>query len=263
MKLSIVIPVFNEAKRIYKTFDALNAYTASYGFSLLEVIFVNDGSTDSTLSKLKEFKKTSKLPITIHSYTQNKGKGNAVRIGMIESTGDFALLCDADMSTPLSELKKLSKYAESNNDVIIGTRKNGRSTVLVHQPKFREFLGKGFTLITKISLNLPVTDFTCGFKLFSRKAVVTIFNESVINGWGYDAEILYIAKKKRLFMVEKAVMWSDDKNTHVNILTAVPKTIYEIGKIISIHSILPKTQFIFSISTSFKQKIERIVSAGL
>lgn len=239
--LSIVIPVFNEEKRLTKTFEALKSLPDYTGLTLNEVIFVNDGSYDRTLLYLKRFaQQNPKLPVQIISHARNSGKGYAVRTGMMASASDYALLADADISTPFSELRKFLIHIENRKDVMVGTRKNGHSTVIVHQPPVREFLGRCFTIMTKTILRLEVHDITCGFKLFSKKAVNTIFPDSVVNRWGYDAEILYLAQKRGLRVAESAVLWSDDKNTHVTIKTAIPQTLLELVIILSTHSNLAK-----------------------
>jgi glycosyltransferase involved in cell wall biosynthesis len=233
--LSIVIPVFNEEERIHTTFKALKKLSLPRGLKLSEVIFINDGSTDKTVKRLQSFKKTSKLNIQILDYKINNGKGFAVKKGMLYSSSDYTLLCDADMSTPFSELKKFMPHVKNNEDIVIGTRKNGKSTVVVHQPKIRETLGKGFTAITKIALNINVTDFTCGFKLFSKRAIEKLFSKSVINRWGYDAEILFLAKKNNIKVVECPVLWSNDKRSHVNLAYDIPKTMLDLFFIRATH----------------------------
>lgn len=237
--LSIVIPIYNEEQRLSTTFQALDVLRLTHGLKLQEVIFVNDGSNDKTLLLLKNYQKTSKKVINIITYKENKGKGFAVKSGMLSAKGDYALLCDADMSTPLTELKKFSPSIQKGVDVVIGTRKNGKSTVIVHQPKIREYLGRVFTLITQIVLGVQVTDFTCGFKLFSQASIPLIFTDSKVNRWGYDAEIIYLAIKKNLSLVECPVAWSDNKGTHVNVLQAIPQTIFELSKIHYMHTVLP------------------------
>jgi dolichyl-phosphate beta-glucosyltransferase len=195
--VSFIIPVYNEEKRLGKTFTALKIVRVPCGIRLTEVIFVNDGSTDTTASLIKEFSKHDKR-VRVISYTPNQGKGYAVRQGMLAATGDYALFFDADMSTPLSQIKKFLPYMKNHTDVIIGTRKKGSSTVIRHQPLYRELLGKCFTRLTQFVLQVDVTDFTCGFKAFSQSARLAIFPCSIINGWGYDVEILLLAKKMGL-----------------------------------------------------------------
>jgi len=252
--ISFVIPVFNEENRLTKTFEALRELQLPRGLSLLEVIFVNDGSTDKTQFQISNFKfqMKNKLLIKIVSYRTNRGKGYAIRQGMSKAKGDYALFFDADMSTPLSEIAKFIPYMDQNIDVIVGTRKNGKSTVIKHQPKFREILGKGFTRITQIALNLQVTDFTCGFKAFSKQARSIVFSKALIDGWGYDAEILFLAKFNGFSMVEKAVTWSNDERTKVKLYKAVPQTLFELYKIHKEHTVTPLLQDALSLRIASK-----------
>lgn len=248
--ISIVIPVFNEEKRLQKAFAALDALRLPRGLKLSEVIFVNDGSADNSFTLLKKYRQSCELPVSILSYGKNQGKGFAVKTGMLASNADFTLLCDADMSTPFSELSKFMPMLKNGIDVVIGTRKNGKSTVVVHQPMLRELLGRGFTLFTQKTLHLSVTDFTCGFKLFSKSAVRTIFPKTIIKGWGYDAETLFLAKTHSISLAECPVVWSDDKGSHVRLMSAVPRTITELARILITHSFLPymKTVSMFSLA---------------
>lgn len=214
--ISIVIPVYNEQKRLHKAFTALNSLRPSKSYKISEVIFVNDGSTDNSLKLLKstpiKFKKT------IISYRTNKGKGYAVRQGMLASKAAYTLLTDADIATPLTEINKFLPYIKAGIDVVIGTRKNGHSTVTIHQPWIRENMGKVFTFLSRIILDVNVTDFTCGFKAFKKEAKNQIFKRAKIDRWGYDSEILFLAHKLSYNMVERSVIWADQKNTKVNLL---------------------------------------------
>lgn len=239
--LSFVIPVYNEELRLGITFKALSGLQLPRGLTLSEVIFVNDGSTDATKSQILGYKSKMKkrMNIQLVTYAQNRGKGYAIRQGMKKSTADYTLFFDADMSTPLSELSKFMPFITNGTDVIVGTRKNGHSTVIKHQPLFREMLGRGFTKITQLALNVDVTDFTCGFKAFSKKAKEMIFSQAEIDGWGYDAELLFLAKKNGFSMAEKAVLWSNDERTKVKLYKAVPQTLSELITIRSKHSVKP------------------------
>lgn len=174
---------------------------------------------------------------------------------MLSSKGDFALLCDADMSTPFSELKKMIPNMHEEYDIVIGTRKNGKSTVIIHQPKVRELLGKGFTYFTQMTLMLPVTDFTCGFKLFSRPTIDSIFGKTIVNRWGYDAEILFLAKNNGFPVIECPVLWSDDRGSHVNVFSAIPTTLLEIAKILLFHKVTPYIKLWVSFPHATMQKI--------
>lgn len=230
--LSFVIPVYNEEKRLEKTFKALRELRLPSGLQLEKIVFINDGSTDGTELQITSYKlqvtKKAKTQIKIISYSQNMGKGYAVRQGMLATTSDYTLLFDADISTPLSELKKFAPLIKNNIDVIIGTRKNGKSTVVKHQPLVRESMGHAFTLIAKLILQINVTDFTCGFKAFSAPAKAYIFSQSVINGWTYDGEAIFLAKKGRFSIAEKSVVWSNETGSKVTLFKAVPQTFYEL-----------------------------------
>ena len=230
--LSLVIPVYNEEKRLKKTFSSLLKGGFSRGIKLHEVIFVNDGSTDTTGRLIREHKeklsKALSARVRLISYKQNQGKGHAVKQGMLLSTADYTLLFDCDMSTPLTEIRKFTPYMEKNMPVIIGTRKNGKSTVVIAQPLHRQLLGKAFTLLSNIALGMWVTDFTCGFKVFSKDAKDEIFQRSKIQRWGYDAEILFLASQLSYPIKEVAVKWSDDKRTKVNLAHDIISSLFEL-----------------------------------
>jgi len=138
---------------------------------------------------------------------------------------------DADMSTEIKEFRKFLPFIKKGIDVIIGTRKNGESTVKKHQPLYRELLGRGFTLLSNIILDTWVTDFTCGFKAFSKIAKERIFANTIIDRWSYDAEILYLAKKINLPVQEVAVIWKNDPATKVNLSKDLLQTLTDLIKI--------------------------------
>ena len=243
--ISFVIPVYNEENRIEKTFQALRNLSLPKDLILESIIFVDDGSDDNSKSKIQNSKlaieKKTNAKVAIVSYKKNRGKGYAVRQGMFESKSDYTLFFDADISTPLGEINKFIPSIKKEIDVIIGTRKNGKSTVIKHQPLYREILGKGFTYFTKFFLNLQVTDFTCGFKAFSKRAKEKIFKRAIIDGWSYDPEIILIAKKFNFKMQEVPVLWSNDDRTKVNLFKDMPKIIVELFKIKYEHTLRPET----------------------
>lgn len=241
--ISFVIPIYNEDSRLQKTFKALKELKLPTGLLLDKVIFVNDGSTDNSVSLVKnavtKFKKSQNLNIELISYAKNRGKGYAVKTGLLSSTSEYTLFFDADISTPLSELSKFVKHIESGTDVIIGTRRNGKSTVVVHQPFIREFLGQCFTRFTNIFLGINTSDFTCGFKALSEKAVKTIAPRMRVNGWGYDAEIIFLAHKEGLTPKEVPVLWFNDPNTKVKIHKAIITTLKDLLTIRWEYSVKP------------------------
>lgn len=233
--ISFVIPFYNEEKRIKKTIRALLRGFYFNGLKLEEVIFVNDGSEDDTEKIIFSYKdkieKKLNSKVKLISYKKNKGKGYAVKVGMLASKSDYTLMFDVDMSTPLNQLKKFIPYMKKNCDVIIGTRKNGKSTVIKHQPLYREILGKGFTILTNLILNTWVSDFTCGFKVFSKLAKDTIFKHTTINRWAYDAEVLYLARKMKFKIIEVLVLWRNDPHTKVNLIKDLPETLKDLLRI--------------------------------
>ncbi|KKT36235.1 MAG: Glycosyl transferase, group 2 family [Candidatus Collierbacteria bacterium GW2011_GWF2_44_15] len=227
--LTIVIPVYNEASRLQRAFDSLNSLRLPSPLKVNQVIFVNDGSKDESLKILRNAK--LKFPKKIISYRHNLGKGYAVKRGMLASKSEFTLLTDADIATPLTEIDKFLPYIKAGLDVIIGTRKNGRSTVTVHQPFIRENMGKVFTALSRLILGVNVTDFTCGFKVFKKGAREAIFKRALVNRWGYDSEVLFLAHKLGFNMVERSVSWADQRNTKVRLLNDAVNSFKELLEI--------------------------------
>lgn len=212
--LSVIVPVYNEAARL----DGLTAifrYLQKQKYKS-ELIVVDDGSTDKTLEKLQKLDSRSRWndKLKLISYPINQGKGRAVKIGMLTARGKYRLFIDVDLSTPIETLV-LAFRQEKKSDIIIGSRRIIGSQILTHQPWIRETLGRGFTRLSQLALGVPVTDFTCGFKLFSAKSAIEIFGKSRISGWGFDSEILFIARKMGYRIRELPVSWVNDGRTRV------------------------------------------------
>lgn len=230
--LSIVIPVYNEQERLNKTFEALSKLRITRDLKLEKIIFVDDGSDDNTKIIIHNSKliteKLLKVNIVLISYKNNQGKGYAITQGMKASVSDYTLFCDADMSTHVNEVRKFLPYIRKNMPVIIGTRKNGQSTVIRHQPIVRELLGRGFTLLSNIVLNTWVTDFTCGFKAFSKEAKDILFPQLRVKGWGFDVELLFLGRISGFEFAEVPVVWSDDRKSKVKLWKDIPKSFYDL-----------------------------------
>lgn len=233
--LTLVIPMYNEEERISLATEAILAGFKSNSLSLKEIVMVNDGSRDKTLTRMratkKSIEKVKKIPVKIVSYSENMGKGYAVRQGMLAAKSEYALLLDVDMSTPLTELSKFDHYVKDGAQVVVGTRKNGESTVKVAQPRYRQIMGHVFTKITQLVTGMKVTDFTCGFKLFSKQAIEIVFPKTMINRWGYDAEILYIASLNGFEIKEKALYWYNDDRSRVSAVKDAIRTLKELAQI--------------------------------
>jgi len=207
---SIIVPVYNEANRL-GNLNHIIRFLKSLP-ETWELIVVNDGSTDNTLDLVKAIQ--DRHPLQVVNYPQNQGKGYAIKQGMLVAKGRYRLFLDCDLSTPIEEINKIRPHL-TNYNVVIGTRKTKGAKVLVHQPWLRENLGKGFTLLSRIMLNVDVSDFTCGFKCFSADAAQKIFTRSRIYRWGFDSEILYLSSKFGFAIKEIPVTWKNDLFTRV------------------------------------------------
>lgn len=216
--LSIIVPVFNEEKRIGKCIQELKKYFSTQKYSY-EIIFVDDGSTDETVEKIKVFK--------LISYKINRGKGYAVRKGVAAAQGKYILFMDADLSTPPQELEKLLPFT-NDFSVIIGSRYLNNTSIKIKQPFFRRVLSRSANLLIKIMLGLDFYDTQCGFKLFENSAAKAIFSRATINRWGFDIEILAIAKRLGYNVREVAVDWFDDPRSRLRAGRAAWQTLQEL-----------------------------------
>jgi dolichyl-phosphate beta-glucosyltransferase len=208
--LSVVIPVYNETKRINGLVEICH-YFKKQKYST-EILVVNDGSTDNTLSKLKKLQKKNSFEII--NYSKNRGKGYAIKTGLQKASGEHVLFTDIDLSTPLDQFEKFRPFLKKH-DLVIGTRKTGSALLVKHQPKLRENLGKIFTFLSQQVLGVHVSDFTCGFKCFSGTAAKEISGLMKIDRWGFDSEILFLTKKKGYSVKEVPVKWENDPHTKV------------------------------------------------
>ena len=215
--LSIIIPSYNEELRLPVTLERIAEYLPSLGLQT-EVIVVDDGSRDRTAAVAESFRgKISGLRVV--SNGANRGKGYSVRHGMLEARGDIVLFTDADLSAPIEESDKLLAALKAGNDVAIGSRALDRSLISTHQSQAREFAGIVFNWIVRIILRLPFVDTQCGFKAFRRERCRIIFELQRIEGFGFDPELLYLARHFGLRTVEIPVRWGHSEATKVNMLS--------------------------------------------
>jgi glycosyltransferase involved in cell wall biosynthesis len=215
--LSIVIPAYNEQKRLPQTLRRVLAWLARGSFSLHEVIVVDDGSLDETARVVEECARENAC-LRLVQNPGNRGKGYAVRNGMLAAKGDWILYSDADLSTPIEEIEKLCRAArEHDAGVAIGSRAVDRSLVEVHQPALRELSGRCFNLVMRVVTGLPFRDTQCGFKLYRADAAREIFARQRQEGFSFDVEDLLIAKKLGVRAVEVPVRWANVEGTKVRL----------------------------------------------
>jgi len=213
LQLSIVIPSFNEEQRLPATLERIASYIRASGRKT-EVIVVDDGSMDSTARVAESFR--GKIEdIRVVPNGQNRGKGYSVRRGSLEARGEIVLFTDADLSAPIEEADKLLAKLDEY-DLAIGSRAVNRELIEVHESVFREFAGIIFNRIVRVILRLPFVDTQCGFKAFRREKCQIIFEQQTIERFGFDPELLYLARHHSLRTVEVAVRWAHSPATKVN-----------------------------------------------
>ncbi|HVP00903.1 MAG TPA: dolichyl-phosphate beta-glucosyltransferase [Bryobacteraceae bacterium] len=212
--LSIVIPAYNEERRLPATLDRILAWLKQSPLSVEEILVVDDGSRDGTAAIVE----ARGGLIRLVRNPGNRGKGCAVRNGMLAASGDWILSTDADLSSPIEELDKLIAAARRDNAVVaIGSRALDRKLVKVHQPWIRELSGRAFNVVMRLVTGLPFRDTQCGFKLFRKDAAQAIFPRQVEDGFSFDVEDLVIARLLGLRAVEVPVEWSNVEGTKVSL----------------------------------------------
>jgi dolichyl-phosphate beta-glucosyltransferase len=216
--ISIVIPAYNEEKRLPSTLVRIAEYAAKSGLPITEIVVVDDGSRDGTPAAVSDFARRNPI-VRLLKNPGNRGKGYSVRHGMLEAKGKWALFTDADLSSPIEEIEKLIEAAESNSaQLSIGSRAIDRSLVGVHQPALREYAGRFFNVVMRLVTGLKFRDTQCGFKLFERKAARQIFSRLQLERFGFDVEVLFIARLLGYRAVEVPVRWNDVEGSKVGTL---------------------------------------------
>ena len=194
----------------------MREYLGASEWEFSEIVVVDDGSRDSTVQVAE------RAGARVLRNPGNRGKGYTVRHGMLEARGDWSLFSDADLSTPIGELERIwSTALHENAQVVFGSRAVDRSLVGVHQPLFRESMGRLFNLLMRLETGLPFRDTQCGFKLFETNAAREIFRRQRLDGFGFDVEVLYIACRLGYRVAEEPVRWNDVAGTKVGIWRGV------------------------------------------
>ena len=213
--ISIVIPAYNEEKRIKGSLSETCTFLNDSGMEY-EIIVVDDGSSDGT-SRIVESMVADFPNVALVRYEKNKGKGHALRTGVLVTKGDFVLVMDADLSTPMEELQKLMPYlSDGRFDIAIGSRALALSDIIKKQPWWRQGMGKMFNKIVKTLVIGDFSDTQCGFKLFGGDVARNLFGAAKIDRFAYDVEILARAKRKGCRIKEVPIRWIDSPESRVD-----------------------------------------------
>lgn len=228
--LSILIPCFDESHRLPASLDAIAGFLQDRR-EATELLIVDDGSRDGTGPLAERRAEELGLRCRVVRHAPNRGKGFAVRRGLEEATTDLVLLTDADLSVPIRFLDRFVSRIQEGADLVIGSRRAAGAEVTRHQPWLRERLGVAFHALAARLFAPQVTDFTCGFKLFRREAAAAIASRQRIWGWGYDVELVVIARRLGLDVVEEPVQWHDDRQTRVRLLRDVARSAVDLARL--------------------------------
>ncbi len=214
MRYSIIIPAYNESRRIEPTLERVLAYVSDQELDT-EIIIVNDGSRDNTADIVRRHARQNPSLRLIEN-PGNRGKGYSVRSGMLHAQGEIMLFSDADLSSPIEESTKLFAAIVSGADVAIGSRWVKPELQTQPQSLHRQLFGRIFNLALRFVLGLRFKDTQCGFKAFSRRAVNSIFPSQKIERWGFDPEVIFLAEKQGLKVAEVPVRWAHEKGGSIH-----------------------------------------------
>ncbi len=212
--ISIVIPAYNESARLRPTLDELLHFSRLQNWDV-EILVVDDGSRDDTAGIVRQYGQSHPQILLVQN-PGNRGKGFSVRNGMLHARGDVCLFTDADLSSPIAEAQKLFAAIAAGADVAIGSRWLRADLQTQRQPLYRQFLGRIFNLALRLFLGLNFADTQCGFKAFRRSAAQRIFPLQRIERWGFDPEILFLARRLGFTVKEVPVVWSHSEGTRLH-----------------------------------------------
>jgi glycosyltransferase involved in cell wall biosynthesis len=208
--LSIIIPAYNEEHRLPRTLQHLIEFLDASGFDS-EIIVVDDGSTDKTVKVIEELKRNQ--PSIQILRLKHHGKGHAVKHGMLIASGEYMLLSDADLSVPINEVQDLLN-SNLNPDIAIGSREV-EGALRIGEPPYRHIMGRIFNMLVRGITGLKFRDTQCGFKLFRKDSTQEIFKQQKTNGFGFDVELLFLAKRKNLTVIEVPITWRYGEESRV------------------------------------------------
>jgi glycosyltransferase involved in cell wall biosynthesis len=227
--LSIVIPAYNESARIELTLERVMNCVDDQHWDA-EVLVVDDGSSDDTSIIVQRWMQHYPRLHLVQN-PGNRGKGYSVRNGLLQAAGDVVMFTDADLSAPMEEAQRLLDALADGADVAIGSRWMDRTRQTIHQPLYRQFFGRCFNWVTRTVMGLPYKDTQCGFKAFKRDAAQVIFRLQTIERWGFDPEILFIARKLKYVVREVPVTWGHDERSRMSYLRDGMKMLEDMARI--------------------------------
>jgi dolichyl-phosphate beta-glucosyltransferase len=228
-ELSIIIPAYNEESRLPGSLSTVRSYLEVAG-APYEVLVVDDGSQDSTPGLLASLR-TTWPQLQVLLLDSNRGKGAAVRQGMLRARGRLRLFSDSDLSTPIEDMEKLRTAIERGAEVAIGSRAVAGAVITDHQPRHRELLGRAYNRLLR-SLVLPgVHDSQCGFKMFTARAAEICFSHLAAERFGFDAEVLWRARASSLPVAEVPVTWRNDRGTRVSAMRDGPRMLLDLARL--------------------------------
>jgi dolichyl-phosphate beta-glucosyltransferase len=239
--LSLIIPAYNEADRIGPSIEKAFRYLSEQSYDA-EILVVDDGSSDNTSAAVERAfankpEGLDRVTVRFIPLGKNMGKGAAVRRGMLEAKGKIRIFTDADFSTPVKEVAKIIPLIDSGEyDVVIGSRAaEGRALVKKHQPWYREMMGRFYNIMVQTLVFRGIKDTQCGFKGFSDHAAQILFSKQQVNGFSFDVELLYLARRYGYRIREIAIEWYNDERSTVGALTDSAKMFWELLRIRNLH----------------------------
>jgi len=236
MKLSVIIPAYNEAERLPKTLHEAYAWLTEHFPHDFEIIVVDDGSNDHTCDEVQHL--IQDMPeLQLIQQNKNQGKGAAVRRGMLAGKGDVHLFMDADHSTHVREVEKVFQVLKEQPyvDVVIASRQHPDSDISEHQSWLREHMGKTFNLLMRLSTGIDMPDTQCGFKAMRKQASHAVFTQQKLDGFSFDVEMLFLAQRLAYNIAEIPVQWINEPNSKVRMLIDPLKMFADILRIRSLH----------------------------
>ncbi len=227
--LSVVVPAYNEEQRLPRTLARLHEYYEAQSYTY-DVIVVSDGSKDQTNQIVSDFVKEHPK-FRLIDYSPNRGKGYAVRTGILAAQGDLILFCDADLATPQEETEKLLPHMKDGAKVAIGSRPLRESQLDKHQPLYREMFGRMANKLIQLLAVSGIKDTQCGFKMFTREVAHDIFKRCKLNEFGFDFECLMVARDLGYRIDEVPIRWLDQEGSKVVLMRDGPRALRDLVKI--------------------------------